>query len=197
MSLITVVETIKIDSNFVANKDFHEIIKEIYKNLSELEKEYPDFRHWFFEKVKKELELKARSRTIIIKRIASDIVGIAILKHTDTEKKICTLRVSEGFRRRGIGTSLMRESIETLKCPYPKITVSSLRFPEFSQLLKAFGFTLYKVYYGYYKKDDFEYSFNGSIETTHMNVPNSLEYSRYDCRFIQQESKSLTSLGYK
>ena len=79
------------------------------------------------------------------------------------EKKICTLRVSEKYRRCGWATFLLKVAFRELRCAKPIITVSSYHIEEFAPLLQKNGFILYKGYLDYYKSGITEYAFNGPL----------------------------------
>lgn len=133
----------------------------IYQCLSFLETEYPSFKVWFYFKV---LPGIARGeRTIILNKNLSEIAGISILKKSINENKICTLWVNKKYQAKGIGQNLLENSIEILKDGKPLISVSESRMGEFRPLLEKFNFSLKNSYLSIYKKDAFEYSFNGYL----------------------------------
>ncbi len=87
----------------------------LYNYLKDLARSYPDFDRWFYDTVIPELEDKTERREIIIvlselEEIKNTVLtGIAILKKTKEEKKICTFRIHEDYRNQGIGTKLFEE----------------------------------------------------------------------------------------
>lgn len=146
----------------------HRIHNCIQSSLIDLAIEYPFFFEWL-EKVIDEL-ISSNSRMIILccDQNIFDIKGIAILKSTDTEKKICTLRVQKTFRNRGIGTILLKKSQELLEEKKPLITVSGFHLKEFLPFLKKNGFELKDKVKSLYKRGCYEYFFNASYQ--HKNV---------------------------
>ena len=83
--------------------------------LSILEYDYPFFTSWL-DKVF--LELNSPKRKIILCLSNDDIhiYGVAILKDTQDEKKICTIRVERAYQNLGIGTVLVKMAQEILNC---------------------------------------------------------------------------------
>lgn len=144
-------------SSLIENKeeiDFH--FNKIYKELFELENEYPYFKKWLFNKVKKEFILGKRE--IFIRFDKENIVGIAILKKE--EKKVCTLRVSKNYQKKGIGTSLLEDSISFLGTNKPIISVNSLREKEFENIFKKFNFKKTTTLNNLYKNGEKEIFYN-------------------------------------
>ena len=92
-----------------------------------------------------------------------EVIGVSILKKTHLEKKICTFRIAENYQRQGIGTMLMKTSLEFLNTNKPIITVSSTKHAEFIPIFKRFNFCLKKVYFGKYRNLKIEYCYNGIL----------------------------------
>ena len=104
--------------------------------------------------------LKKKERAYIIALDKNGVLaGCVFLKNTIDEKKICTLFVSPDFRRQGIATALMEESIKRIG-EHPLITVSSRNLDQLSPLLSKFGFHLSAVKNGVYNSEDTEFYFN-------------------------------------
>ena len=138
------------------------LIFEVYKSLRNLENEYANFKDWFFTKVVP--GLCTNERKIYVIEENNIIVAVLILKNAE-EKKICTLRVAENYRSRGIGTFLLELAFRELHCKQPIITVSSYHIDEFRPLLEKRGFVLFGEYPEYYKKGVTEYSYNGPLNS--------------------------------
>jgi len=158
------IKTIKIDFNYLKSNEIISFIyfKNILSLLENFKNEYPDIKQWFYKKVLK--GIKTKNRTIILKIYNSKLCGLAILKHNNKEKKICTLYVKENFRNRKLGTELVEQSLYILNCDKPLVTVSSKRLIEFSNLFRKFKFELYAAYPDYYVKGLTEYTFNGFLK---------------------------------
>ncbi len=138
-------------------------INKIRTFLSDLVIEYPLHDQWF-SGVVGELRKNTKTREILfILNNSDEIVGVSILKKTKLEKKICTFRVAEKYQRQGIGTMLMKKSLEFLETDKPIITVSGSKHNEFIRLFKRFNFSLNMVYFGKYCDLSFEYCYNGVL----------------------------------
>lgn len=156
-------KTIVIDKHFFDSykKDFFSFIPLIYDVLSDLELEYPNFDKWLLQ-VFEEIPIKRRS--ILIKFYNEQIVAISIVKHTKQEEKISTFRVLPKYKRFGIGSELMEDSLYYLKNDSPIITVSEKRIFEFSPFLTKLKFEKTQEISSCYIKDVSEHVFNGKLE---------------------------------
>lgn len=131
-----------------------------YEFLCGLCYEYSNFNKWYYDAVVP--GLASGERLIYTVTDGGNIVAVLILKNA-VEKKICTLRVAEDYRNRGIATELLKIACRELQCSIPLITVSSYHIAEFESLLKKNGFVLYAEYPSYYKQGISEYAFNGPL----------------------------------
>lgn len=142
-------------------------IDDIYHYLEPLSDEYPDFFHWYWEKVVP--GLASHERIIRCVYHGQEIAGILILKNTTTEKKICTLRVSPGYQGQGIGKQLLNVALLSLHYMKPLVTVPEIHYEAFKGLFQKNGFELYKVYKNYYREGSVEYAYNGFLSKTFGN----------------------------
>lgn len=128
--------------------------------LSDLQSEYPFFERWL-SKVRDEL-MNSNIRYIILCYEGNifNIKGVAILKKTSLENKICTLRVIDGYKRKGIGTMLYKNAIKILNDPAPLITVSGLHMKEFAPFLRRNRAILKDKVKSIYRKGSYEYFYN-------------------------------------
>ncbi len=135
----------------------------IYKKISFLEVEYPNFKHWFFSKVI--AELSAGKRSIYTEfNSRNDLMSLLILKHDGIQNKICTLWVNDNHQKEGLGSKLIETSIQKLETEHPLITVSDVRLSQFEPLLNKYNFNLHSAYESYYRQHITEFSFNEEIE---------------------------------
>ncbi len=138
---------------------------------------YPEFDVWYNSKIVGHIGL---DRVLICATInASDndrvtlfrnalpslgsakiVVGIAILKNTLAEKKICTLRVNEAFRGKGIGSCLIEQAFEELETDKPLMTVPEETLGQFGNLLRRYDFRCNEESVGMYRHGFAEYLFN-------------------------------------
>lgn len=145
----------------------------IFYFLYNLIYEYPFFTGWYKNLFGNENNIQ-KEREIIVCEYKSKIVGVAILKATKTENKICTLRVAEDFRRIGIGKELFNRSLEWLEDEKPLITIHKRQEEQFSHLLNYFDFKLEQKKLGYYSLFSTEFVYNGELKGRNI-VLNKLE----------------------
>jgi len=149
-------------NSFIINKETSADYKfsyfaQIRKFLSGLTCNYPHFEEWL-EHV---LDMTGTDeRTIIICEHDKRIAGLAILKNTNDEKKICTIRVAEAYRRQGIGTFLINEARKILHEDYPLLTVSDEHIGVFRKFLSRFGFEQKSQVKSVYQYGHDEFYFN-------------------------------------
>ncbi|NMM94987.1 N-acetyltransferase GCN5 [Bifidobacterium sp. DSM 109957] len=128
---------------------------------------YPDFDDWFVNKVQPNL---GKSRWILIARMGNEVAGVCIIKATPAENKICALRVFDGFRHHGVGTSLVQYAIDQLGDPQPLVTVPEEFRSQYATLFRKFGFRQMAIYRDYYRSGKSEYAFNGFLnESDHSS----------------------------
>lgn len=144
----------------------------IYSCLSDLNNEYSHFTSWYFDIVRE--GINNANRVIIVKEFNDEIAGVAILKNTLEEKKICTFRIFEKFKRLGLAHELMLQSKILLQTNTPLITVSEKRITEFSYFLAKNEFKLYRKYNNYYSNGIAEFAFNGPIEVSELTQNNRM-----------------------
>ena len=135
---------------------------QLFDFLSDLEAWYPDFPQWYARLFVGD-DLKA-GREIFLCMVAGKIAGAIILKKSDVEKKICTIRVAPQYQYLGIGTVLMEAGIRRLSCEKPLITVNEKAFPQYEKLFSKFGFVRTQERHGYYVPRLMEYVYNGKLQ---------------------------------
>lgn len=169
------------------NSHFRGVIGEslkmwIYNSLTELNHIYPRFDYWFNKKVFEKFKQNTGERDILFvfprkeERNPHQLLGIAITKDTPLEKKICTFRVNNKFRNKGIGTRLMRACMKLLNTNNPMITVprnmlqdesdSTNCYSNFEHFFKkkfAGQFILKQQLRDYYRPGFTEYVYNGFL----------------------------------
>ena len=125
---------------------------------------YLDIKEWY-EKVMSEIEQNNKRRELFLALISKEenlhLAGILILKKTENEKKICTIRVLKNFRNKGIGTKLLKKSIEYLETKTPLITLPEECYKgSFKFLLEKYSFKMTSKVVGVYRDNKVEYFFN-------------------------------------
>lgn len=165
-------------------RDIDPISREYYKLeirrfLRPLCLEYPRFMSWYNNLYNVDGSLK-KEREIKLCFYERTIVGLAILKKDNHEKKICTLRVDKRFQRNGIGRNLIKQSIEWLEEEKPLITVRKSKAPQFDKLFTSFGFTLEESKPMYYSLFSAEQVFNGELPEKNKLWINKIEIADLD-----------------
>lgn len=131
----------------------------LYGSLRHLETFYPQFPSWFWAKVVP--GCRDQSRRILQVSAGERLAGLAILKRSPFERKVCTLWVARFARGRGFGQRLLSDSLDWLEADKPLITVCQERLHELQPLLVKFGFRLEQAAQSLYRPGRFEYVFNG------------------------------------
>lgn len=155
----------KYEFGFLSRKD--PIEQKAYKEkilrfLTKLRYEYPYFTEWY-NSLFSTWDVLKENREIILCLSKRDVIGIAILKHTKSENKICTLRVDPRFKGLGIGSKLIEISFDYLNDEKPIITLHANKRREFSKLLDKYGFEMADEKKLYYSLIIPEISYNGVL----------------------------------
>lgn len=127
--------------------------------LSEMSCDYPFFSKWL-DKVFRETDTPQRCIVVCRSEDDNTLLGVAILKNTAEEKKICTLRVNKDYKQQGIGSILIDEAIKWLGESKPLITVPEDHISAFKPLLRKYKFQLCQKVKSVYRNGVFEYFFN-------------------------------------
>lgn len=155
---------IKIESltDYIGKDDFEEITKQIY-NITDFSSDYPDYESWFFSKQVPRV-LEKTGEIFFAKSIEDNtIVGIASLKNTNEEKKICNLFVKEEYRSIGIGTKLLTSSMKFLETTKPFITIRDYNLSSFKPFIDKYNWKLVEVVTGIYGDNTKEFCYNGKL----------------------------------
>lgn len=144
----------------------------IYDFIKMINYDYPTFKVWYTNIFSDNFELKD-GREIIYCLYNKNIIGISILKKTEEENKICTLRVDKKFQRMNIGKNLINLSTDWLENDKPLITLEKSKYLQFKKLFDYYGFKLEDEKLGYYKFLSTELSFNGQLEERKLLNNNS------------------------
>jgi GNAT superfamily N-acetyltransferase len=139
-----------------------QFVRAILADTAFLHESYPGFDEWLLGKVIP--GIYAGERTAVVELRDSAVAGLVIVKHSDTEKKLCTLRVRPDFESRGLGVRLFETAFDLLGTDHPLLSVSEPSIPKFSRLFTHFGFSKEAVYGGLYLPHVDEFSYNGYLE---------------------------------
>lgn len=137
--------------------------KGLYNGIAQLTNSindtYPDLNDWLQKKFFP--GLKDGSRKIVVAyNDLNNPMGIALLKDTPEEKKICCLFVREDYRGLGIANNLIKKSFAVLKTNKPLITVADTHLSQLQRLLDKNHFTFSYKKKGAYKESNTENYFN-------------------------------------
>lgn len=127
--------------------------------LYDLNCDYPFFEEWL-ENVFVMTDTEERTIITCESDNGVDIYGVCIIKNTEQEKKICTLRVASDMQRCGIGTHLVSMAITLLGDDYPLITVPQKHMDPYRKFLSFFNFKVSDKVKSIYNDDTYEYYFN-------------------------------------
>lgn len=151
-----------IESDSATPERLRKTAEEIFKNISHLGAFYPNFADWYFNTVVN--GLVDGSRSFIIEFRDGKFAGVAILKDTEYEKKICTLNISDEFKSKGLGYKLFEKSMRLLNTDKPLASVSEDRLSEFEKIFDKLGYQYSAEYNGLYLPNKSEFSFNGLLQ---------------------------------
>lgn len=133
----------------------------LFGQLKAVSEFYPEFHAWLANRVLP--GLYSGERKMLLEYIQGELAGIAIIKESAEEKKLCCIRVLPKFQGSGIGVRLMKRCFEALDTQNPLVTVSEENIYMFNRLFNYFGFELGGTYKDIYRPEKTEYSFNGLL----------------------------------
>ena len=155
----------KIDSikNYISEESlFKKLADEIYALTIHLNGTYPGYKEWFYEKQINGC-LTPNRDIIFIKNEKDEIIALSCLKKDDEEKKICTLFVSDEYRKQGLGSILFEESIKFLETTKPLVTFTEDKLPMFEKMIIKYDWELTEIVDGIYQDGTREFCFNGQL----------------------------------
>ena len=155
-------KTNKITDYLTNEKVFLELVNKIYEITSFLNKSYPNYEKWFYEKQVK--GCLNGERNIIFITNDDEIIGIISVKKANEEKKICTLFVKEEYRNKGIGSMLLEESFKFLDTNKPLITIGDNMLPIYEEFINKYKWNFTEKLYDFYVQGINEYCYNGKLE---------------------------------
>lgn len=118
-------------------KNFSKAVNEIYLITDYNHEQYQNYYRWFYSKsVPRVLD---GSGEMLFYLDGLIVAGLAILKNTPDEKKICTLMIAEEYRKKGYGSKIVEDAFEILGTDKPLITIPERRLDEFSQIILENG----------------------------------------------------------
>lgn len=148
------------------------VLAEVELRLNDLNYFYPSFSSWFNTKVLP--NIATGERTILTEYRNGELAGLAILKDSETEKKLCCLRVFERYQSSIMGIRLFEKSFEILNTSLPLLSVSEEQLSSFQRVFNYFGFSLEATLEGYYRPNKREFVYNGSLSNDHLLISDLL-----------------------
>ena len=146
---------IKTEASF--NPLHQQLYRDIFQLTRPVQESYPNYQDWYQNTFLG--GLKKGERIILMAEEKGQLLGCALLKNTSTEKKLCTLFVRPDLRGQGIGSLLLKKTIEVLG-QKPLTSVSEKNRKAVSSLFTRFGFHLSAQKKGKYLPQNTEYYFN-------------------------------------
>ena len=135
---------------------------EIYELTIHLNGTYPGYKEWFYDKQIKGC-LTPNRNIIFIKNEEEKIIALSCLKKDEEEKKICTLFVSDEYRKQGLGSLLFEESMKFLETTKPLVTFTEDKLPMFEKIVTKYNWELTEIVDGIYNDGIREFCFNGQL----------------------------------
>lgn len=153
-----------------------------------LRSSYPHFDNWFASKVLP--GIYTGERTLLLEQRESSVVGLLILKHTSTEKKLCTLRVRPHYESKGLGVRLFETAFKILETEQPLLSVSQPAESKFHRLFAYFGFSKQAVYRGHYLPMVDELVYNGVLDVSKSEAGYPIRILDRNTLFAQKNPKA-------
>lgn len=147
-------------SEHIKEKDFKELCDQIYYLTDHLSIDYPRHKEWFYNTHMKGLGV---DREVVYITYHRNICGVAFLKCTEKEKKICTFYVAEYSRNHGIGNELLKECFKYLKTTKPLISIPKYKVRYFLYYVYKYDWKITQILQEYYNKENDEVVFNGKL----------------------------------
>lgn len=139
-----------------------DFLKAIADDIVFLRASYPRFDEWLLRKVIPGIYLGERTACIELRD--AEVAGLLIVKHSEYEKKLCTLRIRPCFESRGLGVRLFETAFDLLGTERPLLSVSQTSRAKFTRLFSHFGFAQEAIYEGRYLPKVDEFAYNGLLD---------------------------------
>lgn len=156
------IDNIKNYISEINQESFMKLADEIYKLTIHLNGTYPGYKEWFYDKQIKGC-LTPNRNIIFIKNEEGKIIALSCLKKDEEEKKICTLFVSDEYRKLGLGSLLFEESMKFLETTKPLVSFAEDKLPMFEKMITKYNWELTEIVDGIYNDGIREFCFNGQL----------------------------------
>ncbi len=157
------VESLK-DYESLRKEEFLKLATKIYKITASLEKDYPQYKEWYFLKQLPAITKKERN-IFFIRSLenSKEIIGMTCLKKDKEEQKICTLYIADKYRHLGFGTILIEKAFVWLGTTKPLITITDYKLEMFIPLIEKYDWELTEIIKDLYGKHTTELCFNDTL----------------------------------
>jgi hypothetical protein len=130
-----------------------------YRLLEGLDNFYPDFGHWYINKVMP--GVMVGSDTLLLAKRKGEVIGVALGKRNAHETKLRCVRVIPEHQKKATGIHLIEKMLVQLGTDKPTCTVAEEMLHQFARpFINFFDFDLNKVEKGMYRPGKLEYVFN-------------------------------------
>lgn len=125
-------------TELLKNQDmFSCYVSKIYMETKFLATDYPEYYNWYYTTVIPGIFNGTRNIFLATTK-NREIIGIAIAKKDEKEKKLCTLWVKEEYRHRRVATMLLHKVFQYLGTTTPLFTVSEKKVLYFTGLIRRY-----------------------------------------------------------
>lgn len=129
---------------------------EVLNFVAQLSAMYPNFDVWF-NKIWPEIGV---TRRLITVERHNQIIGLGIAKKTESELKLCTVRVVPAYANRCYGIAIMDDLLHWMDTNQPLATVNQQQVGKFERIFSSYGFVLSNTVKDLYNKGQTEHVFN-------------------------------------
>lgn len=127
--------------------------------LAGLDVYYPDFQHWYVNRVVP--GVVTGNDILVLAKERGAVVGVALGKRGPDEIKLRCVRLLPQFQQTGAGIRLIDNMLEQLECETPHCTVAEELLHTYARaFVNRYGFSLSSVDKGRYRAGKLEYAFN-------------------------------------
>ncbi len=144
------------------HKLFCKVAQVAYSVTDYICKDYPKHFEWYW--TKEIPRVFNGTGEVVICTINNNVAGVAFLKKDNSESKIYTFLVVEGYRRKYVATKMLEKAFKYLGTTKPLITIADYKIPMFEPIIKKYNWELTQTMSeGYYNNFSRELVYNGEL----------------------------------
>lgn len=152
----------KASKSIKKHEAFVEIVSKAYNATDSICTLYPNYFMWYWKKVVP--NIFNGTRDVITIMVNEEVVGIAIVKKENEERKLCKIYVDTNYRDGEITAKLLEEAFSFLETTKPLISINESMLDMFQGIIKKYNWKKMQVLpEGYYNENSREIVFNGFI----------------------------------